>query len=256
MIVTSPGGLNPDPAAGTTPGKHPSLGYSTIDGTNAHVILFNPTHRWLVPNNASYQSYRTSSRPYIRGLSERVELTPNDGSTWWWRRVVFAVKTRVTPTAGVEASIGAQSTSSATSFRQVRDLSGAIAGDYQTTNAAMQDVLFEGIQGVDYLGPMSAKLDRTRVTVLKDVSRTISSGNQVGRPRVVRDWTSVNKTLVYDDQENGLSMNPSPVSVNSKAGIGNIYVVDFISCPNPANAVANGTAMTFNPASTLYWHER
>lgn len=256
MIVTSPGGLNPNPATLATAGRTISMGHSTIDGTNVHVILFNPTHRFLVPNNAAYQAFRTSSRPYIKGLLERIDLGPSDGSTWRWRRVVIAMKTRVGLTDTIEANIGAQATAGATSYRQVRDLSGQSTGEYQQTNALLQGVMFAGQQGIDYLTPMNAKLDRSRVTVIKDVSRTISSGNELGRPRIVRDWTPVNKTLVYDDDENGLNMVPSPLSVNSRAGIGNIYVVDFFNCPGPGDSSANGSAMTFNPASTLYWHEK
>lgn len=253
MIVTAPGGANPSPSAAVTPGRTISMQAITTDETNLHVILFNATHRWLVPNNAAYSAYRTSSTPYIRGIMERVELSPSDGSTWWWRRVVFALKTIIAPSVSLEASIGAQATSGATSYRQVRDLSGESTGQYHTMNEALQQLLFLGVQGVDYLSPMSAKLDRSRVTVIKDVFRTVSSGNALGRPRSIRDWTPVNKTLVYDDTENGLSMTPSPTSVNSKAGIGNIYMVDFFNCPNSA---APTSALNFNPAHTMYWHEK
>jgi len=256
MIVASLGGINPDPKAITTSGRIPQFAYNTVDSSNVHMIVFNPTHRFLVPNNAAYKAYRTSSAPYIRGYLERVELNPTDGATWWWRRVVFAVKSSLAVDATTDANLGAQATAGATSYRQVRDLSGESTGNYHDTNVAIQTLMFEGVQGVDWLDPLSAKLDRTRVTIIKDKTRTLSSGNDIGRPRIIRDYTPINKTLVYDDEENGLSMNPAPFSVESKAGIGNIYVVDFLNCPRPANTGSPGTGITFNPAATLYWHEK
>jgi len=256
MIVASAGGINPDPKVITVTGRIAQLGYGTVDASGIHVILFNPTHRWLVPNNAAYQAYRTSTRPFLKGLLERVELNPTDGSTWWWRRIIFAIKGRVGNTLTTEANIGAQATSGATSYRQFRDLSGEASGNYFDTNVNMQATLFEGVVGTDWLSPMSAKIDRSRVTLIKDKSRMLSSGNDWGKPKIYRDYTPINKTLVYDDEENGLSMNPSPLSTSSKAGIGNIYVVDFFQCPRPANAGTPGSGITVNPQSTLYWHEK
>lgn len=256
MIVASPGGINPDPKAITQAGRPPQLGFNTIDLTGIHVILFNPTHRFLVPNNAAYNALRTSTRPFIKGLMERVELNPTDGSTWWWRRIIFAVKQRMGNTDTTEANIGAQATVGATSYRQIRDLSGETSGNYYDTNVTLQTLLFEGVQSVDWLSPLSAKIDQTRVTLIKDKTRSVSSGNDWGKPRIFRDWTPINKTLVYDDEENGLAVTPSPRSVTSKSGIGNIYVVDFFQCPRPANSGTPGSGMTVNPASTLYWHEK
>lgn len=256
MIVAAPGGVNPDPKSITSAASILQISHNTTDASGIHVFVFNPTHRWLVPNNAAYQAFRTSTRPFLKGYLERMELNPTDGSTWWWRRIVFATKGRTGINATIEANIGAQATSGAASLRQLRDLSGESTGNYYDTNVALQGLLFEGVVRTDWVSPLSAKVDTSRVTLLHDKTRTISSGNEYGRPRIYRDYIPINKTIVYDDEENGLSMNPSPMSVTSKPGIGNIYVVDLFQCPRPANSGTPGSGMTLNPAATLYWHEK
>jgi len=253
MLSSGASGNNPDPS-GLTSGTQVNLRSTTVDGTGVHVLLFSPSHRFLVPNNAAYQAYRTSTRPFMKGYSETVTLVPNDNSVWWHRRVVFTLKAPLGVTPTIQANLGAQATAGAVSTRILRDLSGQTTGQYAETNVQLQSILFDGTVNVDWVNIQTAKLDQTRVTILSDRRTTLSSGNNLARPRRIKFWHPINKTLVYDDDENGLSMTPSPVSVQSKPGCGNVYVVDFLTCTAPANGAES--TIGINMASTLYWHEK
>ena len=253
MTSRAASGTNPAPDVATTQNNVSILG-STTDGLSAHVFLYSPSYRFLVANNAEFKSARTSTRPYYVGLNEYITYIPNDGSTWWHRRIVFAFKTPLGVSEAIRQSIGAQSGNGQTSYRQFRDLSGQTTGDYTTLNMQLRELLFVGSEGVDWQSTQTAKLDRSRVTVLSDRRTQISSGNAYSRPVRKKWWCSINKTVQYDDEENGISMNPSPLSVTSKPGIGNIYVADFFICP--VNNQPGTTALSLSSNSTMYWHEK
>lgn len=230
--------------AGTVSSYHPGI----------HAFLYVPTYRWLVPNNAAYMSYRTSSRPYYKGFAERFNFTTNDGSMWTWRRIVFTSKDNVLVPLLVQAQLGAQATAAASTNRPFRDLSGEGSGNYQTTLTAIYGGVFEGIDSTDWTNPMIAKVDRTRITPIMDRKYTFRSGNAAGVDRLVKTYCPINKTLVYDDEENGVSVTPSPHSVTTKGGMGDLYVLDFFHCAAPLDSV--GSVLVFDSSSTLYWHEK
>lgn len=63
----------------------------------------------------------------------------------------------------------------------------------------------------------------------------------------------MNANLLYDDDEAGTSMVPSYFSTEGRAGMGDYYVLDIIAAGSGATSTDQ---LTFNPQTTLYWHER
>lgn len=259
MLSAAASGTNPPPNTGLTQNRI-RLGAATISTSflsGVHTFLFLPTQRYLVPNNASFVAARTASTCYLKGIAERYTLLPNDPSVWWHRRVVFATKVlyaeAVSSLAG-NGVIAPQPDASTTTTRKFRDMSSDNGAGYSTVATALATDIFEGVYTTDWVDPMRAKLDRTRITVLSDRLVQIKSNNDSPAPRIVKHWTPINKSIVYQDEENGTTMSVSPFSVNSKRGIGNVYVADFFECPVPNSTTT--TTLTLDSEQTMYWHER
>jgi hypothetical protein len=258
MVSAAKDGFFPDPSVIVAAGTPLTMMNKAVDGTNVHAILQCPTYRFLVPNNAAYEAYRTSTRPFMKGLAETYTMVPNDSSVWWHRRIVFALKSPL-GTATIQAAIGAQTNSSVNAtYRVMRDLSGQTTGDYHDLKVNIEGFLFQGTVNNDWTNVFSASLDRTRVDVMSDTRTYISSGNAAAKPRVVKRYVPLNKTLVYDDDENLLTMTPSPLSVQTKAGMGNLFVYDLFNCPAPVSpgSDAGNSAISVSSTQTLYWHEK
>jgi len=255
MMSAAASGANPDPNS-TTTDTALTIGVGTVaTGSKAgyHTILQCPSHRWLNPSNAEYVGLRTSTRPYIKGLHEQYYLSVNDATVWEHRRIVFAMK--YTFVSSVLPNIGAQSAAAdINSKRQFRDMSGTSAGNYVTLRDQCYDYIFAGVDTTDWRNPMIAKVDRTRIDVISDRKHRISSDNAVGRNKYKKFWDPINKTIQYDDEENGLSVSPSAVSVQDKRGMGNLFVFDIFYATNPVDAATSNMAVSSQ--QTLYWHEK
>lgn len=252
---------NPDPS-GTLTGSSATIYPAATNATygNVHVFLFQPTGRSLVPNNAYFVSARTASNPFVTGISERYHLIPNDGSLWEHRRVVFAMKDiqDLTIIAGIASQFRAQTDAGGITYRKLVDLSGQSSGDYTGVLTSLYDYAFRGIYSTDWQDPMTAPVDRRRLTILADNRCTVRSGNAAPAPKLKKYWTPINKTVVYDDEENGTSITPSYYSVTSKPGLGDIYVMDLFTCRAPIVSGTTASSSTLNISSTqsLYWREK
>lgn len=248
-------GSNPDPADVVNRGQAITFNQATVLGTQRiHFTLYNATHRFLVPNNYAYAASRTATRTYAVGLKEVYRLVPTSSEAWWHRRIVFSYKSALGPVA-IQSDLGVQASPIATTTRPFRDLSGETEtnGPYQTLASQAYDYIFKGTGGVDWGDPMRAPTDQTRVNIHSDSFRRITSGNDASNPKITSHYTKINRYVVYDDEENGVDVNPSPFSVDSKLGIGNIYVADFFHCPAPGDP---DTALQVSSSSTYYWHEK
>lgn len=257
MLQASATGSNPDPASATIPNRDITITAATTNTSAAgvHCFINCPTWRWLVPNNANYPAYRTNTRCFIKGISEKFSLLPNDTSVWYHRRVIVGIKPPIGQSqAGLADAIGAQASAGATSYRQMRDFTGQSSGGYQIVWDSIQATLFYGIKTVDWDNQMNARIDRSRFDVYSDKKYSIRSGNATPSPRFPKFWTSINKTIQYDDEENGISMTPYPNSVQSKIGCGNIYVIDFFEAPVPVSTVTS--TLTIDTQQTIYWREK
>ena len=101
---------------------------------------------------------------------------------------------------------------------------------------------------------MNAKVDNRNISVRFDRVRTIQSGNESGVSRHYNLWHAMNKNVLYEDEEAGDSMFTSAISTESRAGMGDYYVVDFFE--SNAGGQPGVDDLIFQPHATFYWHEK
>lgn len=228
-------------------------GAAILRGGRTYIIPWIATARDLTPTGTAFSSVvqkaaRTSTECFMRGLRERIQLQTNNGTSWQWRRICFTFKggSLVNATAGSETQRYQIETSSG--FQRVMtDMSLGTAAE------PLNGVLFKGLQTVDWSSYFAAKTDNSLVNILYDQTRIISSGNQSGVMRNYKLWHPMNKNLYYNEDEIGASTGSSVYSTQSKRGMGDYYVVDYIAAGTGATS---SDLMSFEPDSTLYWHER
>jgi hypothetical protein len=258
MVSAGAPGTNPPPNTlftGSTIRLNPLT--TNPNAVGVHHLLYCPSRKYMVPNNASYLPRRTATRTYVKGISETWTIGPADQSTWWWRRIVFSIKGLVpNADATVMSRIGAEISASSGSSRKLVDLTGESTGDYQKVYDTIQELVFQGVKTTDWSDVMLAKVDKTRINLHYDTRTVISSANDRPRPRVIKRYHAINKTLHYDDQENGLEINPLPYSVESKQGMGDILILDLFQCKAPDQSDATKSGLNLECSSTYYWHEK
>lgn len=200
------------------------------------------------------QATRTATTCYMRGLSEHIRMQTSSGVPWFWRRICFTYK-------GPELQLISPSDSPTSTTYEYLDTTTGIQrlGFNQNTNAMPNTInnhdaiIFRGAKGVDWNDYIVAPVDNARVSLKYDKTVTIKSSNANGTVREAKLWHPMNKNLQYADDESGDTESTNYVSVASKVGMGDYYVMD-IMLPG-----ANGTSsdlLQFVPVSTLYWHER
>lgn len=256
MLSASGSGVNPSP--GATPqvdlpfvlGPIPT--YLLAD--KVHVMAFCPSYRWASANGPQTIASRTNARTYVKGISETYQLVPQDASSWEWRRICVSVKGLLSLSPDTLQLIGAQFTAGNTTYRYFKDLTGDTSGAYITLWERIQSWLFIGTKGTDWNDQMTAKLDRARFNVHSDVMRRISSHNDSSSPRTVKTYVPINKTIQYDDEENGISMSTLPYSTQNKIGLGDIYIFDLFSVRAPINGTSS--QLQVRSSMTYYWHEK
>lgn len=260
MLSSASGGSNPAPGL---PPTGASIILSAFTGTNnllegTHSLIYSPSQRQLTPSNATFTAQRTSSRPYYKGISEVYTFAPNDNSVWWHRRIVFSTKRRYAEENDTTANSGVLApavSGTGITRRKYQDMSSSDGTDgFNEIQLAVLTDLFVGAYDIDWRDPMRAKLDRTRVSVHSDRLTTLKSANDVPAPRITKHYTVLNKTIVHADEENGQVMQSNPYAVQSKQGMGNVYVLDFFECPVPNDTTT--TTLNVSSQSTVYWHEK
>jgi len=246
-------GFNPDPTSVVNRVQPFQIRASTTFGDQRiHATLYNASHRFLVPNNYNYAASRTATSTYVTGLKESYRFVPNNESVWWHRRIVFSYKSAIGIPAIAQA-MGVQASAGATTVRPFLDLSGSSDPNWANATTLVYGLVFQGEVGVDWQDPMKAKTDRTRVNIHSDRFTSLRSGNDTAAPAIRNHYTKIGKTLMYDDREDGTTVLPSPFSVDSKIGTGNIFVFDLFHCPAPED---DGVTMDVTSTSTYYWNER
>lgn len=192
---------------------------------------------------------RTASTCYMVGLKESIEIQVTNGLPWQWRRICFTYKGRSTLNGALPAISTTYTPFQETSAGYVRVVNSLTLAQ-QTT---FFDLLFQGNQNNDWSDYMTAKVDTERVSLKYDKVISISSGNERGVIRKYPRWHAMGHNLEYDDEETSGTVNPSFYSVDSKRGMGDYWVIDIIK---PRTGSASSDVMTFQPESTLYWHEK
>lgn len=193
-------------------------------------------------------STRTSSACYMVGLKESIEIQVSNGMPWQWRRICFTMK----GTLGLTQNTGfAQSFETSNGYvRVLNQVSGEPGGGQQYT---LFERLFKGQNTVDWNDVMTAKVDKSRVTLRYDKTCSLASGNDDGLIRKYSRWHDMHKTLVYNDDELGGATNAQSYSTLGRAGMGDYYVLDLFRARTGATSADQ---ITFRPEATLYWHER
>lgn len=190
---------------------------------------------------------RTATTCYMRGLKERIQVQTSSGMPWQWRRICFTLKG------------DAIYKFNETAYKVWADTSSGIGRVVSNTGVtsnlavAIFDLVFKGTANNDWTAVFNAKCDNTRITLKYDKTCYIRSGNASGVMRDYHRWHPMNENLVYDDDENGDSMLPNYFSTDGRAGMGDYYVLDIIAA---GTGSTSSDILTFNPQSTLYWHER
>lgn len=63
----------------------------------------------------------------------------------------------------------------------------------------------------------------------------------------------MNKNIVYDDDESAITETPDFYSVDSKAGMGDYYIMDIIQ---PGTGGSSTDLFRMEITASLYWHEK
>lgn len=198
---------------------------------------------------------RTASTCYMKGLSEHVRIQTSSGVPWFHRRICFTVKG---PNPFGSSSLSDTPTQT---YLPYLDTSNGIERPWFNTQinsmsvtlTNMWSLLYKGVNGKDWDDLIIAPLDTSRISVKYDKTWTMQSGNTNGIVRERKLWHPMNKNIVYDDDENGDVEASSYFSTDSKAGMGDYFVVDIIQ---PGTGATSSDLLQISSNSTLYWHEK
>lgn len=202
--------------------------------------------------NRFTQATRTSTTPYMVGLSEKIEIQCNTGMPWQWRRICFTMK-GLPLVANNTTSGSAFYNAIQTNYGFTRVMNQIPGNPGSNPMYALLVVLFKGQVNSDWNDPMTAPTDNSRVTIKYDKTVTLASGNEDGFIRSYKRWHPMKKTLVYDDDEVGGNEQAASYSTEGRAGMGDYYVLDFFRARQGS---ATSDQLTVRPESTLYWHEK
>jgi len=196
-----------------TDGSSTSGGLLVGTGFNS---LFLASSRHFMQNPTMHG--RNTTTTYARGYRERINIKLGAGGTWSWRRVAFALKGPQIRNFWIDNSLippidGLQDEFGQTTVRALNTVESPILTQITT-------LLFEGVQNEDWYDPYTAKVDKTRVTLLYDRVRSFNPGNESGKIINIKQWLPINKNIVYDDDENAQGMTSIPYSTEGKPGLG------------------------------------
>jgi len=242
--------------AGTSQTIGPGPAY--VNGSTGGFFLFCPTAMDLNdvgtnPNLRINQAVRTATNCYMRGFSEHIRIQTNSGLPWFHRRICFTSKTDGFVQAASDSPTQPFNTYIETSNGFQRLMLNQAINNMAQTQANIQGIIFRGSSGQDWNDPLIAPLDTARISVKFDKTWTLKSGNSNGTVAERKLWHPMNKSLVYDDDEQGAGMLTNKFSVDSKPGMGDYYIYDIFL---PGAGGTSSDAVTIVPNSTLYWHER
>lgn len=191
---------------------------------------------------------RTSTTPFMVGLKEAIEIQVSTGMPWQWRRICFTYKGPIGLTYSTTQAVSTETSNGW--VRVVNDITGDAGGGQQYI---LFEKLFKGQNTSDWNDPMTAKVDNTRVTLKYDKTCTLASGNEDGFIRKYQRWHSMQKTLVYNDDELGGGETAQSFSTQGRAGMGDYYVLDLFRARTGSTT---SDQLSFRPEATLYWHEK
>ncbi|AXL65872.1 putative capsid protein [Spider associated circular virus 1] len=233
-----------------------------VNGATGGFSIFCPTAMDLTEKSGANNSVvnaaeRNSTTCFMRGYSEDLRVQTSTGVPWFWRRITFCSKSGV---FGVFASAdtptqtnGGETSYTDTSNGMERIWFNQNVNSAPNTVAGIQAILFKGQFNKDWVDPLTAPLDTSRVDVRSDVTKCIRSGNASGTVMQKKCWYPMNKNLVYDDDEAGESEVSTYTTVVDKRGMGDYFIIDIF-----AVGTGGGTAdlLQVTSTSSMYWHEK
>jgi len=226
-----------------------------VTGAVGSLTLWNATARDLFTannyNTIADQAARTSTICFMRGLSENLRIQTSSGLPWFWRRICFTFRGQYFNTS--TSPLNPETYYTDTSNGIGRTWLNLNINNSSTALGTIQSIVFKGTQGKDWEDYLTAPVDNSRVTLKYDKTTTFRSGNANGIVSEKKLWHKMNHNLVYDDDENGDSEITKYVSVNSKAGMGDYYIMDIIL---PGTGGTSTDYFQLRSTSTLYWHEK
>jgi len=241
-----------DPPAPENPGSA-----LTLTGNSTWAVVWNASGRSLGRFNQDSGMYPTEadrhkSRVYFRGVRERLSMETNSNAAWIHRRVVFLdqseiIRAHMPPDTAQTLLGGAGYTRP---LWAVLNTAGATEPG-ATAWSEISDEIYDGQLGMDWASFLTARFDSQKIKVLYDRMRRISSGNDRGTWVTPKYWHPINRTLVYDDDQDGNSINTAPWSNGSRQSCGDVIVLDLFSCADGETA----DEIRIGSEATVYWHE-
>ena len=202
-------------------------GPATVKGSEPKECLF-----VFMPTAISNAAGRVVSDPYLVGVKEQVVMDTNDSGTWEWRRICFAGK-------GVHSAFGDVSLyehgADGSQRRPVQEVGEA--------KKRVMEFLFQGKRDKDWMDPLTAAVDVSRVVVKYDKRVTLKSESQ-GVNRRFNLWHPMGATMHLGD--NGMAR-------DIRQGMGDYYIVDIV---RNGKGVDEDDFLKLSIEATVYWHER
>lgn len=231
-----------------------------VNGSTGYAMsVFCPTARSLITagstNAVTDVADRTASTCYMRGYKENVRVQTSSPLPWLWRRICFTSKgpSFLITAAADTAPVQPVQPYSDTSIGMARKWFNLQVNNTPNTVAQYNAIIFKGNLNQDWNDVITAKVDTSRITVMSDVTRRITTGNNSGHFSERKLWYPMNKNLVYDDDEAGAAEVPQYVSTDAKPGMGDYFIVDYIV---PGVGGTSSDVINMNCTATLYWHEK
>lgn len=196
--------------------------------------------------NNSNEASRNQRQVYLRGIAERVRWETNASSApMIVRRMVVSGTPRIDLTTGVTNETTQPTHVVANGIHFI----GLGTGEM---NINVAEVLFAGTFGRDWVDGAVAKIDARRWKIHSDKSYVVKSGNQSEAIMNRRFYDPINRTIQYDDEENGTDVNTSGWAAYSTQGHQqNVYIIYQVYNPSPSLIAPSLTL-----ERTLYWHEK
>lgn len=244
------------PSDPTNPAGSGAAGNLTLSSSSEIVTynLFCPSARQLDADGTTDDEpqARSAQNTYARGYRETSTIRTNGPAPLRFRRIVFSIKGL--PARLLQATgnlLTADFYRLYTSFGYVRQTTSL--GD--TFAGQINNILFNGVTGQDWFSPFNAKVDTSRARIHSDRTYNVNAGSSGGTCRVLKHWYGLNKSLVYNDDEAGITVDTSEFSTQAKPGMGDVFVYDIYQMVPTAGSDPT-TTVAVNHEGTYYWHER
>jgi len=249
----------PDPVTNVNPAT--GLGPTVISPTDGVIQAYgwiatarDNTNTPGVPAGGVDDSSRTGDLVFMRGLREMIAIETQSSKPVEWRRICFTFKGQEILRDRVSTAVGTiyQQASPPGWMRATTHLLGiSVASTFVYDN--LETVLFRGVRNLDWWDVMTAQVDNHRVNLKYDKTRQIRSQNDEGVMRKIKLWHPMNHNMEYNADESAGGRLESVLSSNSRPSMGDYYIIDFFRFTTTATI---NDAISFQPESCLYWHER